>query len=77
MAYLIGPVGRVFANGRGDLGSIPSCIIPKTLKWYLIPPCLTLSNIRYVSRVKRSNQGKGVASSPPSTMVDNNSSDTI
>ena len=22
-------------------------------KWYLIPPCLTLSNVRYVSRVKR------------------------
>ena len=22
------------------------------LKWYLIPPCLTLSNIWYVSRVK-------------------------
>ena len=34
------------------------------LKWYLIPPCLTLSNIRYVLRVKWSNPGKGVASSP-------------
>ena len=33
-------------------------------KWYLIPPCLTLSNIRYVSRVKWSNPGKGVATSP-------------
>ena len=33
-------------------------------KWYLIPPCLTLSIIRYVSRVKRSNQGKEVAPSP-------------
>ena len=32
-------------------------------KWYLIPTCLTLSNIRYVSRVKWSNPGKGVASS--------------
>ena len=30
----------------------------------LIPPCLTLSIIRYVSRVKWSNPGKGVASSP-------------
>ena len=28
----IGLVGRVFANGPGDLGSIPGCIIPKTLK---------------------------------------------
>ena len=36
----------------------------KLKKWYLIPPCLTLSNIRYVSRVKWSNPGKGVAPSP-------------
>ena len=33
-------------------------------KWYLISPCLTLNNIRYVSRVKWSNSGKGVAPSP-------------
>ncbi len=30
-------------------------------KWYLIPPCLTLSIIRYVSRVMWGNPGKGVA----------------
>ena len=59
-----GLVGRVFANGPGDLGSIPGCVIPKILKMELIPPCLTLSNIRYVSRVKWSNPGKGVAPSP-------------
>ena len=33
-------------------------------KWYLMPPYLTLSIIRYVSRVKWSNSGKGVAPSP-------------
>ena len=33
-------------------------------KWYLIPPCLTLSIIKYGSRVKWSNPGKGVAPSP-------------
>ena len=33
-------------------------------KRYLIPPCLTLSIIRYVSRVKWNNPGKRVASSP-------------
>ena len=33
-------------------------------KWYLILPCLTLSNIRYVLRVKWSNPWKGVAPSP-------------
>ena len=42
----------VFANGSGDLGSIPGRVIPKTQKWYLMPPCLTLSIIRYGSRVK-------------------------
>ena len=63
--WLIGLVGRVFANGPGDQGSIPGRVIPKTLKkWYLIPSCLTLSIIRYVSRVKGSNPGKGVAPSP-------------
>ena len=33
-------------------------------KWYLMPPCLTLSIIRYGSRVKWSNPGNGVAPSP-------------
>ena len=30
-------------------------------KWYLTPPCLTLSILRYWSRVEGSNPGKGVA----------------
>ena len=33
-------------------------------KWYLMPPCLTLSIIRYGSMVKWSNPGKGVAPFP-------------
>ena len=33
-------------------------------KWYLIPPCLTLSIIRYGSRVNWSNPGRGVAPFP-------------
>ena len=32
-------------------------------KWYLVPPCLTVSIIRWGSRVKWSNLGKGVAPS--------------
>ena len=44
-----------------DRGSIPVRVIPKTQKWYLILPCLTLSIIRYISRVKWSSPGKGVA----------------
>ena len=54
---IIGRVGRVFVNGPGNLGSISGLVIPKTLKWYLMPPCLTLRNIRYVSRVKWRNPG--------------------
>ena len=33
-------------------------------EWHLMPPCLTLSIIRYVWRVKWSNPGKGVAPTP-------------
>ena len=33
--WLIGLVGRVFANGPGDLGSIRGGVIPKTLKMVL------------------------------------------
>ena len=51
-------LGRMFANGPGDSGSIPGQIIPKTLKKK------TLSIIRYISRVKWSNPGKEVAPSP-------------
>ena len=47
-------------NGPGDLGSIPGRVIQKTSKMVVVPPCLTLSNIRYVSRVKWSNPGKGI-----------------
>ena len=50
---------------EGDLGSIPGRVIPKTQKWYLMPPYLTFSIIRYGSMVKWSNPGKGV--SPSST----------
>ena len=32
---LIGPLGRVIANGPGDLGSIPGRVIPKALKMVL------------------------------------------
>ena len=49
----IGLAVRVFANGPGDL-AIPGRVIPKTQK-------ITLSIIRYGSRVKWSNPGKGVA----------------
>ena len=49
---LIGLVGRVFANLSGDLVLSQLASYQRLQKWYLIPPCLTLSNIRYVSRIK-------------------------
>ena len=61
----IGLMSSVFTHGPEDLGSIPGRVLPKTFKkWYLIPPCLTLSIIRYVSRVKWSNPGKEVVPFP-------------
>ena len=54
----------VFTNGPVDMGSIPGESYQRLKKWYLIPPCLTLSIIRYGSRVKWSNQGKGIAPPP-------------
>ena len=54
----------VFTNGPGNPGSIPGQVIPKTLKMVLMPPYLTLSLIRYRSRVKSRNPGKGVAPFP-------------
>ena len=48
----------------GDWGSIPGQVTQRLKKWYLLPPCLTFSIIRYGSRVKWSNPGKGVALSP-------------
>ena len=60
----IGLMNRVFTNGLGDRDSIPGGDIAKTQKWYLVPPCLTLSIIRQGSRIKWSNPGKGVAPSP-------------
>ena len=60
------PSGRVFINGLGDWSSIPALVIPKTRKMVFDTSCLTLSIIRYVSRVKWSNPRKGVAPYPTS-----------
>ena len=45
----------VFANGPGERSSVPGRVLPKIQKWYLMLACLTLSIIRYGSRVKWSN----------------------
>ena len=46
--------GRVFVNGAGNRGSIPGRVRPKTQKWYLMPPSLSI--IRYRSRGSRAIQ---------------------
>ena len=45
-AWAFGIMVRALANGPGDLGLILGRVIPKTKKWYLIPPCLILNIIR-------------------------------
>ena len=62
--WLIGLVGRVFTNGPEDLVSILSRIIPKTLKMVLDTSLLNTQHVsQYISKVKWSNSGKGVAPS--------------
>ena len=46
----IGLAGRVFANGPGDLGSIPGRFIPKTLKMLLDTSLLNTQ--KYKVRIK-------------------------
>ena len=50
LIWLIGLVGRVFATGPGDMGSIPGCIIPKTLKMVL--DISLLNTQQYKVRIK-------------------------
>ena len=54
----------LFANGSGDWVQSQVESYQRLKNWYLIPPCLTFSIIRYVSRVKWSNPGNGVVPSP-------------
>ena len=52
---------RVFANGPGDLGSIPARVIPKTQKMVLDATLLNTQHYKVRIKVKWSNPGKGVA----------------
>ena len=55
---LIGLVGRVFANGPGDLASIPGQVIPKTLKMLLDISLLNTQQykVRIKGRVEQSSE---------------------
>ena len=48
---LIGLVGRVFANGPGDRGSIPGRVIPKAFKKMVLDASL-LNTQHYKVRIK-------------------------
>ena len=66
--WLIGLVGRVFANGPGDLGSIPRRIIPKTLKMVL--DTSLLNTLEYELRIDdKVEQSKERSSALPYTLV--------
>ena len=55
---LIGLVGRVFANGLGDRGSIPSRVIPKTQKMVLDTSLLNTQHykVRIKGKVEQSRE---------------------
>ena len=48
----IGLMSRAFTNGQRDWVESQVESYQRLKKWYLIPPCLKLCAIRYVSRVK-------------------------
>ena len=65
---LIGLVGGVFANGPGDLGSLPGRVIPKTLKMVLDTSLLNTQ--QYKVRIKgKVEQSRERSSALPYTSV--------
>ena len=61
-------MGRVFANGPGDLGSILGCVIPKTLKMVLDTSLLNTQ--QYKVRIKgKVEQSRERSSTLPETSV--------
>ena len=65
---VIGPAVRVFANGPGDLGSIPGRVIPKTLKMELDTTLLNTQHykVRFKGKVEQSREW---SSALPYTLV--------
>ena len=63
-----GPAVRVFANGPGDLGSIPGRVIPKTLKMELDTTLFNTQHykVRFKGKVEQSREW---SSALPYTLV--------
>ena len=57
-------MGRVFANGPGDLGSIPGRVIPKTLKMVLDTSLLNTQQYKARIKGKVEQSEKGVVPFP-------------
>ena len=65
---LVGPVGRVFANGPGDLGSILGGVIPKTFK--TVVDTFLFNTQQYNVRIEdKVEQSRGRSSAFPYTSV--------
>ena len=65
---MIGLMSRVFANGPGDLGSIPGPVIPKTLK--IVLDTSLLNTQYYKVRIKgKVEQSRERSSALPYTSV--------
>ena len=62
-------MGRGFANGQGDLGSIPGRVIAKTLKIVLDTSLLNTQQYKVRIKSKMEKSGKGVAPSPRLSVV--------
>ena len=60
----IGMMVSMFANGPGDLGSIPGKVIPKTQKMVLDAPLLSTQHYKVWIKGKLGNAGKGVVPFP-------------
>ena len=60
----IGLVGRLFANGLGDLGSIPGRVIPKTQKMVIDASFLNSHHYKVRIKGKVELSRKGVVPSP-------------
>ena len=65
---LISLGGRLFANGSGDLGSIPGHIIPKTLKMVLDTSLLNTQQYKVCIKGKV-DQSRERSSALPDTLV--------
>ena len=65
---LIGLVGRVFANGPGDLGSVPGRVIPKTSKIVLDTSLLNTQHYKVPIKGKVE-QSRERSSALPNTSV--------